>query len=488
MGQPTAKSDTEQVSAEPQEPQSALSEPLPPAPAAPEEKTDFLGRLKDDANTPLVNIVVRAERLMKRATALNQQELLSDIQEIKDAARRLATLIKTSKRSASAEGALETALLEAATAAGQAKPAVSAPEDTKRRRRGNEYVCVLIVDSNKTFRQLMGLLLERHGYDVSFAETGEVGLWLAQNKRPDVILLELELPGMTGYDILRQLKSDISLRKTPVIIISRLDQDEHAVKCIELGAEDFLNKSFNPRFLQARIEACLEKKRLFDTEQGYLDKLQAEQEKSERLLLNVLPRAIADRLKKGESMIVDRFPEASVLFGDLVGFTALSTELEPEDLVQLLNEVFSAFDRLAEMHGLEKIKTIGDAYMVAGGLPTPRPDHAEAVAEMALDMQNEINKVNARHGTNLNIRVGMDSGPVIGGIIGRNRFIYDLWGDTVNTASRMEAYGYPSCIHVTASTYRRLREKYLFEERGPIEVKGKGQMITYFLMGRAFRT
>src|SRR5204862_2367694 len=162
MGQSTAKSDTDRVSADPQERQSALTEPLPPIPPVPEEQTDFLGRLKDDANTPLVNIVVRAERLMKRATSLNQQELLSDIQEIKDAARRLATLIKTSKRNASAEGTLETALLEAATSTEQTKPAMSAPEDTKRRRRGNEYVCVLIVDSNKTFRQLMGLLVERH--------------------------------------------------------------------------------------------------------------------------------------------------------------------------------------------------------------------------------------------------------------------------------------------------------------------------------------
>jgi class 3 adenylate cyclase len=150
----------------------------------------------------------------------------------------------------------------------------------------------------------------------------------------------------------------------------------------------------------------------------------------------------------------------------------------------LLNEVFSAFDRLAEQHGLEKIKTIGDAYMVVGGLPTPRPDHAEAIAEMALDMQREVAQFTFEDGETLSVRIGIHTGPVIAGVIGARKFSYDLWGDTVNTASRMESHGLSGGIQVTAETYERLRDKYIFEERGIIHVKNKGEMMTYLLVGR----
>ncbi len=212
--------------------------------------------------------------------------------------------------------------------------------------------------------------------------------------------------------------------------------------------------------------------------------LRAETEKSERLLLNILPSAIANRLKQDQGYIADSFPEVTVLFADIVGFTELSTRLSPTELVAILNEIFSEFDRLAEKHGLEKIKTIGDAYMVVGGLPTPSPNHAEAIAEMALDMQTEIAQFNTSTSQSFSIRIGINSGPVVAGVIGIKKFIYDLWGDTVNTASRMESHGIPGRIQVTASTYNLLREKFLFEERGAISIKGKGEMITYLLTGR----
>ncbi|MCL1475458.1 adenylate/guanylate cyclase domain-containing protein [Argonema antarcticum] len=212
--------------------------------------------------------------------------------------------------------------------------------------------------------------------------------------------------------------------------------------------------------------------------------LRYEQEQTERLLLNILPHAIAQRLREEETTIADSFDESTVLFGDIVGFTELSASIEPVELVELLNEIFSTFDTLTDQHGLEKIKTIGDAYMVVGGLPIPRTDHAEAVAEMALDMQIEINRFNSETNQNLQLRVGINTGPVVAGVIGIKKFSYDLWGDTVNTASRMESHGIPGSIQVTASTYQLLRDKYLFEERGRIPIKGKGEMTTYFLMGR----
>ncbi len=213
--------------------------------------------------------------------------------------------------------------------------------------------------------------------------------------------------------------------------------------------------------------------------------LLAEQERSERLLLNVLPGPIAARLKQGEAVIADRFPEVTMLFADLVDFTRRSQETTPEKVVGILDDLFTAFDRQAERLGLEKIKTIGDAYMVVGGLPEPRPDHAQAVAEMALALREEVVRHLDPAGRPLQVRIGIDSGPVVAGVIGRRKFSYDLWGDTVNTASRMESTGSPGCIQVTDRAYRRLRGgPYRFERRGPVQVKGKGELVTWFLVGR----
>ncbi|MEZ2302940.1 MAG: adenylate/guanylate cyclase domain-containing protein [Microcoleus sp.] len=213
------------------------------------------------------------------------------------------------------------------------------------------------------------------------------------------------------------------------------------------------------------------------------DALREEQEKSEKLLLNILPKPIAERLKRNETTIAEYFPEVTVLFADIVGFTHLSTLMNPIDLVELLNQIFSSFDMICERLGLEKIKTIGDAYMVVGGLPEPRADHAEAIAQMALDMQTEIARFNAQNNKYFSIRIGIHSGPVVAGVIGIKKFIYDLWGDTVNIASRMESHGLPWRIQVSEATYNLLKHKYLFERRETIHVKGKGEMTTYLLIG-----
>ena len=212
--------------------------------------------------------------------------------------------------------------------------------------------------------------------------------------------------------------------------------------------------------------------------------LMAEKQTSERLLLNVLPQPIADRLKTGESLIVDRFDSVSVLFADIVGFTNLSSQTTPEKLVTMLNELFSMFDKLAEQHGLEKIKTIGDAYMVVAGIPQPIANHASAIARMALDMQAGVDAYAKRVGLPLSIRIGIHTGSCVAGVIGTKKFIYDLWGDTVNTASRMESHGLPGRIHTTEATCRLLADRYEIEARGSIDVKGKGAMQTYFVVGR----
>ena len=205
--------------------------------------------------------------------------------------------------------------------------------------------------------------------------------------------------------------------------------------------------------------------------------------RSEGLLLNVLPKSIADRLKRDPGTIADAHDEVTVLFADVVDFTRFAERTAPDRVVGVLNEIFSEFDTLATRHGVEKIKTIGDAYMVASGLPDARPDHAEAMAAMALDMRAAFERVCQPLAVDLAVRIGMDSGPVVAGVIGRQKFIYDLWGDTVNTASRMESHGLPGQIQVGEAAHRRLRDHYAFEARGEIELKGKGRQRAWILVG-----
>jgi adenylate cyclase len=201
-------------------------------------------------------------------------------------------------------------------------------------------------------------------------------------------------------------------------------------------------------------------------------------------LLNILPKEIADELKEKEGIIADSFEEATILFSDIVGFTPLSSRISAVELVNLLNEMFSIFDEIAGHYHLEKIKTIGDAYMLAGGIPIARQDHAEAVANMALEMQVKMADFQEKLNEPLQIRVGIHTGPVVAGVIGTRKFIYDLWGDAVNIASRMESSGSPGKIQVSPATYEKLKDKFILEERGQIKVKGKGEMTTYWLLGK----
>ncbi|MGL5192472.1 MAG: adenylate/guanylate cyclase domain-containing protein [Chroococcales cyanobacterium] len=214
--------------------------------------------------------------------------------------------------------------------------------------------------------------------------------------------------------------------------------------------------------------------------------LHREKQKVEALLLNILPPSIAKQLQQEAGAIAEKFDAVTILFADIVKFTELSTRVSPQELVSILNTIVCRFDLLTEKHGLEKIKTIGDAYLVVGGVPLSRPDHAEAIAEMALDMQEAIAQFNSEYLTNLSLRIGINTGPVVAGVIGIKKFTYDLWGDAVNTASRMESHGIPGKIQVSETTYHLLQHQYKFEERGLIEIKGKGEMNTYFLMGSHF--
>jgi class 3 adenylate cyclase len=345
---------------------------------------------------------------------------------------------------------------------------------------------ILVVDDNERNLDLVSKRLDRAGHSFATAVNGEVALEMLQTDRSfELVLLDIMMPVMDGYQLLQRLKTDEATRHIPVIMLSALDHIDNVVRCIEMGADDFLPKPVNAVLLEARIGACLEKKRFRDKERRYLEEIRLERQKSERLLLNILPGPIAEELKKNPSTIAESFEQVTVLFSDFVGFTKISAQLSAEELVERLNTIFKAFDHLADDHGVEKIKTIGDAYMVAGGLPTWRPDHAERIADFGIDMLEAIRTFNQSVPEPFDIRVGINTGPVVAGVIGSKKFAYDLWGDAVNTSSRMESYGVPGRIQVSESTHLALQGKgYDLELRGTLEIKGKGEMKTYFLNGK----
>ena len=340
--------------------------------------------------------------------------------------------------------------------------------------RGN----ILIVDDTPNNLRLLSTILMEQGYEVGKALNGRIALKSAQAAPPDLILLDINMPDMNGYEVCEHLKADNQTKEIPVIFISALDDVLDKVKAFTVGGVDYITKPFQSQEVLARVQNHL-------NIQALQNALRKEQEKSERLLLNILPFVIVEELKQKQSATPAQFEEATFLFADIAKFTPNSSPMPPTEVVSLLNQVFSTFDQLVEQHGVEKLRTIGDSYFVGGGVPMPRKDHAEAIAEMALDMQQAIQDFHWPNGEPLHLRIGINTGgPVVGAVIGIKKFAYDVWGDAVNIASRMESHGQPGHIHVTAATYERLKDKYKLESRGAIAVKGKGEMTTYWLLGR----
>ena len=343
---------------------------------------------------------------------------------------------------------------------------------------------ILVVDDNASNRDLLSRRLQRHRHTVLQAEDGATALALVEKEALDLILLDLMMPGINGYDVLKLLKRDPRFRDIPVIMISALSELDSIVRCIEAGADDYLAKPFDPTLLRARVGSSLEKKHMRDREREMVKALRIEKERSEQLLLNILPQAIVTRLNRDETLIADHLSDVTILFADLIGFTALSSQLSARDVVRLLNGLFSEFDRLALSFGVEKIKTVGDAYMLAGGVPEPRRDNAHAVADTALAMLETVKRTNYDLPIPLQMRFGMHSGDVVAGIIGTHKFVYDIWGDAVNIASRMESHGMPNRIQISAATRLHIHEHFQLEPHGCVDIKGKGPMETFILLGR----
>jgi adenylate cyclase len=351
---------------------------------------------------------------------------------------------------------------------------------------------ILIADDHQPLRQAIAANLELLGYkNLAEAEDGRQTLEELHRQNYDLLILDIDMPHLSGFDVLTTLKADPARRHIPVIVASGNEHFEAVVRCIQLGAEDFLPKPINSILLSARIGASLERKRLRDLERLRLleierekRRVEAERERSDRLLLNVLPASIATRLKQGEQTIADHHAAVTVLFADLVDSIPLAHVTAPADLVALLNDLFSRFDELAVRHGLEKIKTIGDSYLAVAGLPQARPDHALAAAAMSLDMIAAVAQLNRDRGTHLAVRIGINSGPVVAGVIGHQKFSYDLWGATVNLAHRMQSSGQPGRVHLTAATAELIHAGFVSTAVGLVDCKGLGKVQSCLLESR----
>ncbi|MEO0408113.1 MAG: adenylate/guanylate cyclase domain-containing protein [Cyanobacteria bacterium P01_A01_bin.135] len=489
-----------------------------------------------------------------------------------------------------------------------------------------ETTTVLIVDDVIENIQVLTKLLKPEGYQIRKALSGKAALRSASQSPPDLLLLDVNMPDMNGYEVCQQFKQDPKLRSIPIIFVSALNETENKVKGFELGGTDYISKPFQASEVLARVHTHLQLYRLqrqaayqaqllaekneqlnqeiadriraeekyrvifesasegifqstaagrfitanpaiaeiygYDSPEdlmasttdignqiyvrpkrrleliAYLNQygkildavsevyrkdgsriwvsenirdvkdedgnfiyyegtvqdvteriqfeqiLKQERQRSERLLLNVLPSSVAQRLKRRPDTIADSLDSASVLFADIVNFTPFAAQTAPKAVVTLLNDIFSAFDALVERYKLEKIKTVGDAYMVAAGVSTPMPDHLEAIAALALDMQAEMPRFLRPDGHPFSLRIGFHAGPVVAGVIGKKTFAFDLWGHTVNLASRMEETSLPGRIQVAGDVYEALHNRFQFERRGVVSIQGLGMLETYFLDGQ----
>jgi class 3 adenylate cyclase/signal transduction histidine kinase len=451
-----------------------------------ESLSAYQERLLHDLRNPLSAIKGYGEMLLEDIVDLGSVSLRLDLERLlTEAARLLASLEWIVSFTCYHAASAETEAAEAERSrlmAADPLLAIRAPELTQEHSR--ETGRILVVDDNASNRGLLLRRLEREGHQAIEARSGRQALEILDTEEVDLILLDLMMPDMNGLQVLERLKTEERLRDIPVIMISGLRETSSVIRCIEAGAEDYLSKPFDQVLLRARINACLERKRWHDRELGYLVQLKAEKEKSDALLRSILPGQIVGRLNDGEVVIADRFENVTILFCDLVGFTKLAARIAPGQLVENLNQIFSAFDTLAVSLGVEKIKTIGDAYMAAAGLPEVRPDHAEVMGELALRMLETLEFLNRNAKIQFRARIGMHTGPVVAGVIGRNKFIYDVWGDTVNVASRLETCSLPGRIQVSDEVRGALEHCYEFEPRGVIHLRGKGRMTTAFLTAR----
>lgn len=332
----------------------------------------------------------------------------------------------------------------------------------------DEKQCVLVVDDAPDNIDILCNLL-RKDYQVKVATRSRRGIELAKSKpHPDLILLDIMMPEMDGYEMCRILKADPETAHIPVIFVTGKNDAANELKGFELGAMDYITKPFHPGVVKARVYTHL--------------LLQKEQNKVERLLENILPRKVIQDIKDHGCCTPELFDPVTIMFVDLVGFTPAAEKISPRQLIQELSEMFSILDVIAIRHGAERIKTVGDAYLAVCGMPTPNPDHAKVMVRVGRDFLKYLDMYNREKQKSWQVRIGMHTGPVVGGIVGHSRYLYDIFGDAVNTAARVQAAAQPMTLLTTEKTWNLVKDEFSFVPRSPVTIKGKGPMSLYELV------
>lgn len=433
-------------------------------------------RLRHDLRTPMNAILGYSEMLIEDFADVLPSRLQDDIARVIRESRNLLAQIDETLDRPPAEEEHKPRADSDGTIAGDLARTIAARSPAASDQGGR----ILVVDDTASNRDLLSRRLSRDGHAVMAASSGREALQLLDREVFDLVLADILMPDMNGLELLRHLKAERRFREIPVVMVSGLKDEDAVARCIEAGAEDYLRKPIDPVLLRARITACLERRRWREREKRYLAQIEFEKDRADALLHAVLPKQVVQRLAEGEDVIADRIDMATIIFADIVNFTEFAARTPATALVQRLGSLFSRFDELADQYGIEKIKTIGDAYMAAAGLPDPRPDHAAAGVAFAKALLAETAR-STDGGAPLALRIGIHSGPVIAGLIGRKRFVYDIWGHTVNVASRMESCGIPGQIQMSQSTFDALGDGRLAARREIMDIRGIGKYTTYLL-------
>ena len=332
---------------------------------------------------------------------------------------------------------------------------------------------LLVVDDSDDNRYTLTRRLRRQGHErILEAENGRQALDMLRSQSIDLVLLDMMMPEMNGYEVLTEMRQDMELRELPVIMISALDDLDNIVRCLELGAEDYLPKPFDPTVLNARVTASLEKRRLRAEQAAYVELVEQERRRADRLLSAMVPVGAVSELKASDTVVPRRYDNVAVLFCDIVGFTSFCDRTSPEDVVSGLNAQVVEFERITASHGMEKIKTIGDAFMATAGMLVGCENPIEAAVACGLDMVSVARTIEPHW----DVRVGIHLGPVVAGITGKQRFQFDLWGDTVNVAARICDKAAPGSVVVSAPCWPPIRTLYRGRSMGPVDLKGKGAL------------
>ena len=443
------------------------------------------------------DLLALSTQLQHDAPAEQFASLQADIEKLRHAAEAFQNLVSgitAEKALAVAEtrpAASAAALRQRAEAKTGAAPASGngQPAAAEKLIRGG---VVLVVDDDEGNRDVLSRRLLRDGCEVMLAETGRQALRMARRYSFDLILLDIMMPEMDGIMVLAELRQDPKLRRLPVVMISAVDDIESVVRCIELGADDYLTKPFNPVLLRARVNALLERKRLQDNEMRKAAELQAafkeieqQKDKTDSLLLNILPPIVARELQANGRVEPMYFEDVTIVFADIVGFTLSTEQLPADELVNILNQYFTAFDNIMKRYGTEKLKTIGDCYMFAGGLPVRSPSHPVDSILAAFEMLRVTEQMAREGPVAWQLRIGVHTGPVVAGVVGLHKFAFDIWGDAVNFSSRMESSGAPGRVNLSTNTYMRVKDFFSCEGRGKVMTKDGREVEMYFVNGIA---